>query len=61
MKPPGDLLDPDQLEALVRRVVREELAQLLARPSRAILDDWSHEGSEDPAQDELLLRDAQER
>jgi len=61
VKPPGNPLEPDQLEALVRRVVREELAQLLSRPSRTILEDWGHEGPEDPAQDDMLLRDALER
>lgn len=61
MRPPGESLDPDQLEALVRRVVREELARLFSRPSRAVIDDWGHEGSDDPAQDDLLLRDALDR
>lgn len=61
MKTPGNPLSPEELEALVRRVVREELAQLFPRLSRAVLDDWSHEGPDDPAQDDLLLRDALER
>ena len=47
-----------ELETLVRRVVREELASILGAPARSILDDWRHEGPDDPAQDELLLRDA---
>lgn len=61
MKTPEKSADPEALEALVRRVVREELAQLLGRSSRLILDDWSHEGPDDPAQDDMLLRDALER
>jgi hypothetical protein len=46
------------LENLIRRVVREELI----RQSRSvsILDDWSHEGPDDPAGDEQLLREALE-
>jgi hypothetical protein len=46
------------LENLIRRVVREELT----RQSRnlSILDDWSHEGPDDPAGDEQLLREAVE-
>jgi hypothetical protein len=46
------------LENLVRRVVREELARLLRAPATSILDDWSHEGPDDPAGDEILLREA---
>jgi hypothetical protein len=46
------------LETLVRRLVREELHQLLNMPARSILEDWKQEGPNDPAGDALLLRDA---
>ncbi len=46
------------LEALMRRVVREELTHLLRSPEPSILEDWSHEGPEDPAGDEELLAEA---
>ena len=42
------------LEAMIRRVVREELDRRL--PS--IVDDWSQEGPDDHAGDEELLADA---
>ena len=38
------------LEAMMRRVIREELA----RQARSALDDWSQEGPDDPAGDEEL-------
>ena len=50
--------DSRELRTLVRRMVREELAALLHQARPEILDDRSHEGPEDPAEDELLLRDA---
>jgi hypothetical protein len=46
------------LENLIRRVVREELARLPRTSAPSILDDWSHEGPEDPAGDEELLAEA---
>jgi hypothetical protein len=46
------------LENLIRRVVREELTRQARNGS--ILDDWSHEGPDDPAGDEQLLREAVE-
>src|SRR5205807_2169576 len=49
---------PEELETLVRRVVREELSRVLQRPVRSILDDWKQEGPEDPEGDALLLREA---
>ena len=52
---------PEELEELVRRVVREELTSLLRKPATAILDDPEHEGPDDPVQDEYLLREALER
>jgi hypothetical protein len=39
-------------------VVREELTRLLRAPVRSILEDWRQEGPDDPAEDELLLREA---
>lgn len=51
-------LSPDELETLIRRVVREELIRLLCTPARSILKDWSQEGTDNPAEDELLLHEA---
>ena len=45
-----------ELEMLIRRVVREELRRAL-RPINPI-DDWSHEGPDDPEGDEILAREA---
>ena len=51
-------MSPDQLEQLIRRIVRAEVSQLL-RPSKpSPLDDWSHEGPEDPEGDAELLQEA---
>jgi hypothetical protein len=49
---------PEELEALIHRVIREELARLLQRPIKSILDDWKQEGPDDPIADDLLLKDA---
>lgn len=46
------------LENLIRRVVREELTRPSHAPAPSILDDWSHEGPDDPAGDEELLAEA---
>jgi len=50
------------LENLIRRVVREavreELACVAPSPAPSILNDWSHEGPDDPAGDEELLNEA---
>jgi len=51
-------LSPNELKVLVRRMVREELVRLLRAPVRSILEDWRQEGPDDPAEDELLLREA---
>lgn len=51
-------LSPADLEALIRRVVREELARLSDAPT-SILHDWRHEGPDDPAGDEALAREAE--
>ena len=47
----------DELEALLRRIVREELARLLEARRTSVLDDWSHEGPDDPDGDTALLAD----
>ena len=36
----------------------KELTRLLPSPEPSILEDWSHEGPEDPAGDEELLAEA---
>lgn len=50
------------MRRVVRDVVREELFRLSHSPARSgtrsILDDWSHEGPDDPADDVALLREA---
>ena len=51
-------LSHEKLEALIRRVVKEELIRLLRTPVRSILEDWRQEGPNDKAGDELLLSDA---
>ncbi|MCG8348062.1 MAG: hypothetical protein MI924_09825 [Chloroflexales bacterium] len=48
----------DELEALLRRIVREEFARLLAARRTAALDDWAHEGPADPDGDTALLAEA---
>ncbi len=53
-------MTPAELESLIRRVVREELTRLAQDPAASILHDWRHEGPEDPAGDEELLREALE-
>jgi hypothetical protein len=51
-----------ELEALIRRVVREELARLVQQQAPdSILDDWSHEGPEDPEGDQELLEEVLEQ
>jgi hypothetical protein len=42
------------LRRVVREAVREEIARLLRRPT-SVLDDWRHEGPDDPEGDEELL------
>ena len=51
-------LSPNELEILVRRVVREELTHLLRAPVCSILEDWRQEGPDDPVEDKLLLSEA---
>ena len=50
-------MSPDELEALVRRVVREEIRRALKRPV-SILEDQRHEGPEDLEEDQRLLEEA---
>jgi hypothetical protein len=44
------------LESLIRSVIREELRRAL-RPVNP-LDDWSHEGPDDPEGDKIIAREA---
>ncbi len=54
-------MSSQELENLIRRVIREELIRLLHTPVRSILEDPRHEGQgDDPAGDRMLLRDALE-
>lgn len=58
----GTNLSLDEMEALIRRVVKEavhdEFTAILRRRPAKIVDDWTHEGPDDPAGDEALLADA---
>jgi hypothetical protein len=45
-----------ELESLIRSVIREELRRAL-RPVNP-LDDWNHEGPDDPEGDEIIAREA---
>lgn len=51
-----------EMEALIRRVVKEavheEFARALQHIPSSIVDDWTHEGPYDPAGDSLLLAEA---
>ena len=47
----------DELEALLRRIVREELAHLLEARKPSVLDDLSREGPDDPNGDAALLEE----
>lgn len=51
-----------EMEAFIRRVVREamheEFARVLPQSIGSIVDDWSQEGPEDSAGDQLLLAEA---
>jgi len=51
-------INPNEFEALIRRVVREELIRLLQTPARSLLEDWKQEGPNDPDGDRLLLHEA---
>ena len=51
-----------EMEALIRRVVREavheEFARLLRQAPASIVENWDHEGADDHAGDQVLLADA---
>ncbi len=51
-------LSAEELESLIRRVVREELTRQSDAPA-AILHDWRHEGPDDPVADEELAKEAE--
>ena len=51
-------LSPVDLETLIRRVVHDEITRLLQTPVRSILEDWKHEGPDDPKGDQVLLGEA---
>lgn len=52
----------DEMEAMIRRVVseavHEEFARLLASLPGSVVNNWAHEGEDDPAGDALLLAEA---
>lgn len=48
-------LDPADLEAMIRRVVREELERMQIQAAIHPIEDWTHEGPEDEAADQRLL------
>jgi len=50
-------INPTELEKMIRRIVREELAHT---SKASLLDDWSQEGPDDPAGDAELLREAEQ-
>ncbi|MCS7288535.1 MAG: hypothetical protein RMJ55_15560 [Roseiflexaceae bacterium] len=54
-------LSREELEALLRRVVREGLTRLLKAQPLSPLDDWGHEGPDDPDGDTALLAEAQDQ
>ncbi|MBP1467830.1 hypothetical protein EYB53_019095 [Candidatus Chloroploca sp. M-50] len=45
----------NELEALLRRIVREELNRLIEAQRPSLLDSWSHEGPDEPDGDAALL------
>ena len=51
-----------EIESLIRRVVKEavheEFARVMQQLPSSIVDDWSHEGPDDPEGDRLLLAEA---
>jgi hypothetical protein len=48
-------MSPAELEALIRRVVREAISQLVQQPQSVAVTSPSQEGQEDPAGDQQLL------
>jgi len=51
-------LSKEELEALIRRVVREELSYLLRVSVSSLLEDLRQEGPDDSAEDDLLLQES---
>ena len=51
-----------EMESLIRRVVKEavheEFARVMQQLPSSIVDDWTHEGPDDPQGDHLLLAEA---
>lgn len=51
-----------EMESLIRRVVKEavheEFARVLQQLPSSLVDDWAHEGPDDPEGDRLLLAEA---
>ena len=58
----GTTLSLVEMEALIRRVVKEavheELTSILRLSPDSLLEDWSHEGPADPEGDRVLLAEA---
>ncbi len=56
------MINPTDLEHLIRRVVKEavqeEFKRLFRAPNRSLLEYLIHEGPDDPAGDEQLLAEA---
>lgn len=50
-----------ELEAIVRRVVREEIRHQADWIVREMIEFWRNEGPPDPEDDEMLLKDALEQ
>ena len=50
------------MEALIRRAVKEavheEFARVLRQAPASVVENWTHEGPSDPADDRLLLAEA---
>lgn len=57
-------LSLNKMESLIRRVVREavheEFARVMQQLPSSIVDDWTHEGPDDPGGDRLVLAEALE-
>ena len=55
-------LSLSEMEALIRRAVKEavheEFARVLRQASVSVVENWTHEGPSDPADDQLLLAEA---
>jgi hypothetical protein len=55
-------LSLEEMESLIRRVVKEavheEFARVMQQLPASSVDDWTHEGPDDPEGDRLLLAEA---